>query len=61
MNDWLSLKTDPALLERIRNAPPASAADIAEQRVSWVFGMTGISKDQIRAALRPYQGGDSRG
>ena len=44
-----------ALLERARNLPPMTAAEILEQKVSWVYGMLGhksaITKAEIRSRL----------
>lgn len=54
-NQPQDLKTDPELLRAIANAPQMTAAQIAEQRTSWVFGQLGarskLTKEQVREIL----------
>ena len=58
------LKTDPALLERLRTARPPTALEIQEQRVSFAYGSLGhantLTKDQVRAILAQQAGGCNR-
>lgn len=56
----INLKTDPALLAKMRAARPMTPAEIAEQRVSWVFGQLGhrnaLSKQEVREILNRVDG-----
>lgn len=50
--DWLALKTDPALLEALRNAPAMSTSQIFEQRVSYVLScVPDLTREQVRKSL----------
>jgi ethanolamine utilization microcompartment shell protein EutL len=44
-------KTDPELLEALRNARPATAAEIREQRIGFVAAECGVSKERVREVL----------
>ena len=60
---WADLKTEPSLLERVRTSPARkmSAEEAFEQRVSFVFStQDGMTKDQVREALRPNVGVEPR-
>lgn len=41
--------TDPELLDRLRNLPPATPEQIAAQRRSWVVGEMGMGSDADEA------------
>lgn len=55
--DFLALKTDPQLLSRLERAAKCkpSSREIAEQRVSFVYGSmkdsSGVTRERVRQVL----------
>lgn len=60
--NFLDLKTDPGLLSALRGAAQhkQTAAEILEQRVSFVYGsvdsQNGVTRDQIRMLILEQEG-----
>lgn len=56
MIDIQNIKTDPALLQALKDAAQRkmTSEEAFEQKVSWVYGnvSSGYTKDQIREILR---------
>ncbi len=63
MADILSLKTNEALLSKLKHAAShkPSSAEILDQRVSFVFGLlkpdSGMTREQVRKVIVDQEGG----
>ncbi len=62
-SNLLAIRTSPDLLNKLRTATPkrATASDLLEQRVSFVYGSmaqdSGVTRERVRQVLLEQAGG----
>lgn len=62
-NDFLAVKTDPELLNKLSTAHKPTPADILEQRVSFAYSSfkpnSGVTREHVRQVILEQCGGVS--